>query len=151
MSYPYHFPIVLRFISVTAPSYPFKRNPPLVFGVTFERFCDWYLSFSCPKHGHGQHRDRVCCLFFFLSALFWSRSMRYVSAYCTGTCIEFCREANCFRVRNHIRLGGLLGAAGMNWTTLYCGFCSTDRQDFRQWECQVQLPVSRWRCVNNTV
>ena len=63
------------------PEVPFsrvlKRDPQLVLGTTFERFCDWYLTFSCPKHGPGRARDRpdflcifVCLLFFFVSPFF---------------------------------------------------------------------------------
>ena len=67
------------------PEVPFsrvlKRDPRLVFGTTFERFCDWYRTFSCPKHGPGRARDRpdFVCLsdvcYFFLSAPFSSRSV----------------------------------------------------------------------------
>ena len=55
------------------PEVPFsrvlKRDPQLVLGTTFERFCDWYLIFGCPKHGPGRARDRpdfVCLLLFVL-------------------------------------------------------------------------------------
>ena len=33
-----------------------KRDPLLDLGTPFERFCDWYLTFSCPKPGPGPHR-----------------------------------------------------------------------------------------------
>ena len=57
-----------------------KRDPLLVLGITFEGFCDWYLTFSCPKPGHISHpnRTRYVCqmsVLFLLSAPFSSRSM----------------------------------------------------------------------------
>ena len=33
-----------------------KRDPLLDLGTPFERFSDWYLTFSCPKPGPGPHR-----------------------------------------------------------------------------------------------
>ena len=72
------------------PEVPFsrvlKRDPQLVLGTTFERFCDWYLTFGCPKHGPGRARDQaknvylfVCLFFFFVSAFF-----EQVDAICAG-------------------------------------------------------------------
>ena len=63
------------------PEVPFsrvlKRDPLLVFGATFERFYERYLTFSCPKHDHIQHRNRtrflclfVCLSFFFVGPFF---------------------------------------------------------------------------------
>ena len=98
-----------------------KRNALLVFGATFERFCDWYLTFSCPKRGPGRARDRsdfvcgsVCS--FFCQPLFRAGRWLYKSNFHKKTVKKrvlapnSVGEADCFRVRNHIRLGELLGA-----------------------------------------
>ena len=51
----------------------FKRNRLPILGTAFERFCDWYLSFSCRKLGPGRARDRpdFLCLF---DVLFFCRT-----------------------------------------------------------------------------
>ena len=42
-----------------------KRIWGVVFGTPFWCICDWYLTFSCPKHGPGAAPDRPdsVCLF----------------------------------------------------------------------------------------
>ena len=78
-------------------------------GTVFERFCDWYLTFSCPKPGPGRARElaRSVCLFldvlFFVGPLFEQVDGRTVhfsekSRSKTGTCTEFCRGSDLFSV-----------------------------------------------------
>ena len=83
----------------------FKRDPRVVLGTTFERFCDWYLTFSCPKPGPGRARDRpdfLCLFVIFLGGHFSSRSIRYFPGYHQkstpkkGTCNDFCRGSDQF-------------------------------------------------------
>ena len=89
------------------PEVPFsrvlKRDPRVVLGTTFERFCDWYLTFSCPKPGPGRARDRtdfVCLMFFFfVGPLFEQVDGRTVHfsekrRSKTGTCTDICRGSH---------------------------------------------------------
>ena len=80
----------------------------LVLGTAFERFCDWYLTFSCPKPGPGPHRigpEILWCVsvLFFLGSLFEQVDGRTVhfsekSRSKTGTCTGFCRGSDLFSV-----------------------------------------------------
>ena len=68
---------------------PINRVPKIIWGVVFGTpfwcICDWYLTFSCPKHGPGAAPDRpdsVClsvCLFCVSRTVFrdpfWTKSM----------------------------------------------------------------------------
>ena len=62
-----------------------KRIRGVVFGTPFGGICDWYLTFSCPKHSPGAALDRPDPVSFFVCLSdvcntvfrdpFWTKSM----------------------------------------------------------------------------
>ena len=89
-----------------------KRDPLPDLATPFERFCDWYLTFSCPKPGPGPHRigpEILLFVLFFVSPVFEQVDGRTVhfsekSRSKTGTCTGFCRGSRPFSVSGPIRL-----------------------------------------------